>query len=601
MKKKHTKKRTNYLSNLIFMYKQIYAVSKIRIPLIVLQCIISTANTMLDVLFLKYVIEGLICGRQLKYFIVLVSIKLGALLLMQCCDNVLYNYVYKKIDINIQKNLAIKLFDNIKNVKLEKIEDPEYYDKYQKAISEVSGRVGDLLNYLAYIISTILNIVALVSIISSVNIALILISVVGMLVTVWANIVNTRSVYEANMSFVGVDRKTNYIQRLFYLPQFAQDIRRTKLPELLEQKYQDTISEREQLIKKHWPKIIAIAVSGSWFYNVANIGGGYLYLVIKAIKNVISIGDVTSLTNAINQLSNNLLQISNIIPQGINHSLYIQNYRDMLKETSDGDIYYNMSETEVPHYESINLKNVSFNYTGSNKKAVNDINLKIKKGEHIAIVGENGSGKTTLIKLLCGLYEPSEGEICIGETDFRDISFEKLSRFFGIVDQDFQHYAFTIADNISLQSYENKIDIKGIEKALTAVNMTETISSLKKGIQTIYSKEFDEDGVDFSGGQLQRLAVARAIYSNAEIMVLDEPSSALDPINEKNLYDTIYEICKGKTLIVVSHRLSCVKDVDRILVMNNGKIIESGNFNELMNSGGKFSEMYRIQGERYSI
>lgn len=601
MKKDRLKKIKNCFFNLMFMYKQIFAVSKARVLLIVLQCIISTVAMVVDIYFLKYIIEGLINGCGITYFIIVVSIKLGVLLITQCCDNIFYNYVFKQSDIKIQKALALRLFNSVKNVKLERIDDPEYYDKYQKAISEVSGRVGGLLNYFTNIISTILNITSLVAIISSMNFALILISVVGMLVTVWANIVNTKNVYKADMSFVGVDRKVGYIQRLFYLPQYAKDIRRTKLPELLEQKYNETVSEQQALIKKHWPPIIAVAISGSWFYNVVNIGVGYLYLVINAINHVISIGDITSLSYAINQLSNNLLQISNIISQGIQHSLYIQNYCDMLKEFSESDIYYNMSDTEVPAYDNISLKNISFSYPAATDRVVKNICLTINKGEHIAIVGENGSGKTTLIKLLCGLYDPSEGKITIGSIDYRDISFKKLSRLFGIVDQDFQHYAFSLADNISLQSDKDPIDYDKIAFSLDSVKLTDVVSCLKKGVQSIYSKEFDENGVDFSGGQLQRLAIARAIYSDAEIIVLDEPSSALDPINEKRLFDTIYEICEEKTLILVSHRLSCVKDVDRILVMANGTIVESGTHDELMHSGGKYAEMYRIQGERYGI
>ena len=403
------------------------------------------------------------------------------------------------------------------------------------------------------------------------------------------------------MSFVGVDRKIAYIHRLFYLPQYAKDIRRTNLPNLLQQKYNDAISEKQDLIKKHWPKIIAVAISGSWLYNVVNVGGAYLYLAINAINKIISIGDVASLSYAINQLSNNLLQVSNIIPQAIQHSMYIQNYRDMLMESCEDDICYNQGNVEVKNYNDISFCNVSFKYSSSAEKAIDDISLSIKKGEHVAIVGENGSGKTTLIKLLCGLYNPYEGEILIGNMSYKKISFKSLSKLFGIVDQDFQHYAFSLAENIALPSENMNIDYNKIRDSLEMVNMSNIVSSLKNGVDSIYSKEFDESGVDFSGGQLQRLAIARAIYSDAEILVFDEPSSALDPINEQKLFDTIYKTCGEKTLILISHRLSCVKDTDRIIVMEKGKIVESGSHNELLRASGKYAQMYSIQAERYGM
>ena len=231
---------------------------------------------------------------------------------------------------------------------------------------------------------------------------MIIISLVGMLVTVWANIANTKNVYDANMSFVDTDRKINYVRRIFYLPQYAKDIRRTNLPQLLKRKYNDAIDEKQGLIKKHWPKIIAIAVSGSWLYNVVNVGASYLYLAIKAMQQVISVGDVTSLAYAVNQLSNNFLQISNIIPQAIQHSLYIQNYKDMFDAFSEEDLYAGSDKAAVTCDGDIRLEHVSFSYVGANAKAIDDICLSIRNGEHLAIVGENGSEKNNTRKAAVG-------------------------------------------------------------------------------------------------------------------------------------------------------------------------------------------------------
>lgn len=590
-----------HIQNLMFMYKQIFGISRLRVWLIILQCIIATLNMIVDTYFVKYIIDGLLANYHYTYYVAVIAVKLGLLLVMQCCDNVFYNYIFKKSDMKIQKELALRLFDNVKTIKLNKIEDATYYDKYQKAISEASDRSSALLSYFTYILSTLLNIIGLMAVIVALDPALIIISVIGMLVTVWANIANAKNVYNADMSFVSTNRKIDYIQRIFYLPQYAKDVRRTRVPELLEKKYDEAIQEKQLLVKKHWPKIITIAISGSWFYNVVNVGVSYFYLVIKAVQKIISIGDVTSLAYAVNQLSNSLLQISNIIPQGIQHSLYIQNYRDMLDEFDEEDKYQSQEKITIEDFEDIELSHVSFTYPAKKTMALDDINLSIKKGEHVAIVGENGSGKTTLAKVLSGLYEPTQGKILMGEIDYKNLSFDSLIDYIGVVDQDFQHYAFSITENISLQSDIQDVDSEKVKDVLEKVNMRECILNSKNGMDSIYSKEFDSEGVEFSGGQLQRLAIARVIYSDTMIWILDEPSSALDPISEQKIFDTIFENSKEKTLILISHKLSCVKDVDCILVMEEGKIIERGTHKELMKLDGKYAEMYKLQGKRYGI
>lgn len=209
--------------------------------------------------------------------------------------------------------------------------------------------------------------------------------------------------------------------------------------------------------------------------------------------------------------------------------------------------------------------------------------------------------KTTLVKLLSALYDPSDGRISMGGVDYRNISFKSLSSLFGIVDQDFQHYAFSISENLAIQFDGTDVDDERVRDSLKKVNIYDAISKLDNGVDSVYSKEFDKDGIDFSGGQLQRLAIARALYSDAPIMIFDEPSSALDPIGEQKLFDTIYENCAEKTLIMVSHRLSCVKDMDRIIVLDKGRIIEMGSHAELMHLDGKYAEMFKLQGERYGL
>ena len=230
--------------------------------------------------------------------------------------------------------------------------------------------------------------------------------------------------------------------------------------------------------------------------------------------------------------------------------------------------------------------------------SLKDVSFKIKRGERIALVGNNGAGKTTLVKLLCGLYHPTSGEILINGINIETISRESLADLVAPVFQDTSHYAISVKENIAMDN-NSKIDDSLIKSAINLTELNEKINKLPNGIDTVITRELDETGIELSGGENQKLSIARAVYKNAPLIILDEPTSALDPLAEYNLYNNFNKIIKDSSAIFISHRLSSTKFCDRIFLLDHGSLKEVGTHNELMSYDSDYKKLFDMQAEYY--
>ena len=278
------------------------------------------------------------------------------------------------------------------------------------------------------------------------------------------------------------------------------------------------------------------------------------------------------------------------------HSLYIDDFIWVINYTP---IVEKEKEFKQYTFENLKLENVNFTYPKTDILAINDISLEIKKGQRIAIVGDNGGGKTTLMKLLLSFYEPSSGSIKVNDINYTNLSTKQIRSMYSIVFQDFQIYATTIAENILMRRIENDQDIEVVLNALEKVGLKEKVLNLPRGIYTPVTREFDRDGISFSGGERQRLVIARVFASNRDIYILDEPTSSLDPLAEEKINKLIMNQDKEKTMIIIAHRLSTVVDADIIYLIRKGKIIEKGKHEELMKLKGQYSIMFNAQKHLY--
>lgn len=323
--------------------------------------------------------------------------------------------------------------------------------------------------------------------------------------------------------------------------------------------------------------------------------GGILFLLVKyLLDGEISVGAFAAIYNSIGTLYSIMnYMITEDIGNFANNFGQIRNFLRFLEIPTD-----KRPEIIISKKDSITVENVSFTYPNAEKQSLKNINLVIKPRETIAIVGENGAGKTTLVKLLTGMYKPTEGTVKIGETDVNSISYRSLFESVSGVFQKYQRYALTLKENIQISEFTDETDGK-VERILIENNIDkDNLHNFPNGLNTILSREFD--GTDLSGGQWQRIAIARGFYRNSDIIVLDEPTASIDPIEESAIYKKFVEVANEKTAIIVTHRMGSAKIAKRIVVMKEGKIVETGSHDELVNSGGVYAQMYSAQAGWYN-
>lgn len=319
----------------------------------------------------------------------------------------------------------------------------------------------------------------------------------------------------------------------------------------------------------------------------------YIYAIVGVTKRAISLGSLSMILLICSSFSNKFQRlIKNFVKMNAETISVeeLMNYLDK-KETLD----FSKNVVPIAPYE-IEFRDVSFRYPGSERMVLENFSIKIPVGQKLAIVGANGAGKTTFVKLLVGLYHPTEGEILINGINIGDINTEEYFKLFSVVFQEINILPFSLYENITCEDSSTK---KDIHKIISDTNLNTVVDTLPKGIETSLKKILDETGVELSGGQNQKVAIARALYKNAPIMVLDEPTAALDPIAENEIYRCFDQIVAGKTSIYISHRLVSTIFCDRILVFEQGKVIEEGTHEDLMQKHGRYYQMYELQSRYY--
>ena len=277
-------------------------------------------------------------------------------------------------------------------------------------------------------------------------------------------------------------------------------------------------------------------------------------------------------------------------------SAFVSNLREFLSYEPKVET---ASQKKAERLSDIEIKDMSFTYEGAEKPTLHDVNMTIRKGEKIAIVGHNGAGKTTLVKLIMGLYNATDGEIRVNGENINIYEPQSYHARFGTVFQDLQVFALPLSHNVLMRKPKNDEERKLVEDALRKAQFGDKLATLEKGIDTMVTKEFDENGMELSGGEAQKIAIARVFARTPDIVILDEPSSALDPIAEYNMYKNMLTATDGETVIFISHRLSATRDADRIYMFEHGTVIEQGTHSELMSLNGKYAEMWKLQAQNY--
>ena len=504
-------------------------------------------------------------------------------------------YVGPKFEAKFKKEVNLTLYEKAVKMEISKYDNSEFYNDFVWAMRQSPSHINGILQDFSQLLSFVVNIIITGSFIIVTDKVTLLIAAVIVPVAFFVPRIINRLVVKLEEELVPIRRKRDYVNRVFYLPDFIKDIKTGNMAEKLKKDFKDSSDDMEKPIVKFAKKIVPLQILNHSIADIMVDGVFLVYLFYQVIVlGKYGLGISLGLYNSSNKFINSLYNFSFRFPTFQNHSLYIDKLRTFLDTENempdDGTLL-------VPNGGDIELKDVEFTYNGNEKPTINGISMSIKKGEKIALVGYNGAGKTTLIKLILRLYDPTKGEISFGDNNLKEYPLKNYREKFGVLFQDFEIVAASIAQNISMS--DEDFDREKADAVLKKVAFSEKFQSLPDGYETQLTKEFSDNGVNLSGGEAQKLALARVLYSSADVIILDEPSSALDPIAEYELNKAVTELSGDKTVIIISHRLSTTRFVDKIYMLESGKIIEQGDHNALLRQKGKYAEMFKAQAEKY--
>ena len=587
-------------ANNFFMLKQIFSAS----PSFVLFQAADAVRGQVSIFFehtvlIGYVLEAAEFGYPFKK-VAGVILLLAALITIGMLFTVYQGeYVGPRERPKVRQKIKMKLYEKARDMDLECYDDPEFYNSQVLAISEIDNQIDRVMKF---VIDTLSGLAAFVTtaiyFLYKDKTAILFALGAFVLSMIFEQLYNKQN-YLARVEGIPFSRKRDYIKRIYYLNDYAKEIRLNPgVSDILFDRFEAANDEvyaveKKYALKKWFFGFMRRYVCNSFFADVLFIG----YLVYQAaVLHSISFSTVAILYGSFGRLKNSMRVFSETYPFACETSLYVNKIREFLNYEPK----ILSKEKLVPSNKAkeIELDKVSFAYGKNTDMLLKDLNLHIKPGEKIALVGYNGAGKTTLVKLLMRLYDTKAGVIKADGRDIKDYEVKKYRDTIGTVFQDFQIFAGSVKENVLLDVADG-IDDEDIKKALTQSGLMERINKFEKGLDTELTTEFSQEGVNLSGGESQKLAISRVFYKDAGLMILDEPSSALDPIAEYQLNHAMLEATGDKTVIFISHRLSTTRIADRIIMLENGKIVEQGSHEELLAMKGKYAQMWKVQAGAY--
>ncbi len=550
-------------------------------------------------LALNFVLECAEFGRSFKTAAIFLLSLLAFVML-----GLLFNaYVFQKLQQKSQPKIkqAIKqmMFDKAKEIDLECYDNPEFYNNYVLSVSEVDNQIGRIFTLITNLCTGLVSIVLSGAFfIGNDPISFIFIAV-SFAASLWSGKTLNRLNFRIRNEKNPYERKLGYVNRVFYLNDYAKEVRlNTEVSDELLKDFDETNDKVLAIDKKNAGKRFGLQLLKDYICNGFLIDVVYMiYLVYcAAVLHRISYSNVAVMRGTANRMKNRMRQFSDVFPKMEEISLYVQKMQNFLNIEPK---IVSMDKKPLPERPTeIELRNVSFGYNEKDGYILNNVSMKLDPYSKIAIVGYNGAGKTTLIKLIMRLYDPNEGEILLDGVNIKEYDIEEYRRKIGTVFQDFKIFAATVKENVLLD-FAEKCKDEDVVKAIVKSGFAERLETLSDGLQTNLTTEFEEDGVNLSGGEGQKLAVARVFYKDANLIILDEPSSALDPIAEYHLNHSMLTAAENKSVVFISHRLSTTRIADRIYMLENGRIIEEGSHTELLERKGKYAEMWRVQAGQY--
>lgn len=491
---------------------------------------------------------------------------------------------------------SVKLIHHAATLDLYQFEDSEFYDKLERARRQTNSRTV-LMSQVLTQIQNIITIAFFAAGLIAFKPILILILVVAILPSFLGETKFSADSYSLTRSWTPQRRELDYLRYIGASDQTAKEVKVFGLAGFISERFKSLADEYYKanrnlsLSRAFWGSALSVIGTAAYY-------GAYVFIAMDTVNGEISVGQLTFLAGSFLQMRNMLQSIMNRFSQIAESALYLQDLFDFF------EIKPNISNTQSlrPFPETIKegfaFEKVSFQYPGAKNYSLQDLSFELRPGEKLALVGENGAGKTTLVKLLARLYEPTEGRILLEGHDLKEYDLNDLRKNVSIIFQDYMRFQLAAGENIAVGNIEGVDDQASIESSALKSLADTVIDKLPEKYGQMLGKRF-RGGVELSGGEWQKIALARAYMGNAQLMILDEPTSALDARAENEVFIRFAELMKGKSAVLISHRFSTVRMADRILFLENGKRLELGSHEELMEKDGKYAALFNLQAKGY--
>ncbi len=546
--------------------------------------------------FMRYVIHAMETEQEFTSILMFLCITVAVFASISLYQSYVNGKVMPITHAQVYKKLNLMLFEKSCNVELACFEDSGFYNKYtlamNKAEEQLMNTVGNIWGIVFGVIASVASFWFMYDV-DAISVLFVLFPIIG-------NFVFDRRIgqieFARNKDMAPHNRKIAYVNRVMYMADYAKEVRLTKAFALMKRHYQEAIQGLAEETKKYTVKAVIfhwfrVMFTFSFIFEGVLIYGAYRTLV----SHTMPLAQLAVLTSMMVSCTWILIGFTNSLMAGFRNGLFVDNLRGFLEhqETIPEDY---AGKDPGDRIESIEFRDVSFSY--KDEVVIRHLSFELRGGRTYALVGHNGAGKSTIIKLLMRFYDPDEGEILLNGRNVKEFELQKYRALFATAFQDYQIFSLSVMENVLMRKGTEE-DEKTVVEALRMAGVYDKVASLPQGIHTILTKEFAEDGAVLSGGEYQKIVVARAFVKDCPFKIFDEPSSALDPIAEYELFESILEYSRDKTMLFISHRLSSVQNADWVLMLENGTIIEEGTHRMLMEKKGAYADMYEKQAVNY--
>jgi len=492
--------------------------------------------------------------------------------------------------------VSVRVMDQAARLDLTTYENPIFYDRLERARVQATDRLG-MIQMMGRLFQQVITTLTFSAALAWASPWLVLLLALGVLPSFLGETHYAFLGYAKNFRQTTAKRQMDYLRQVAGSREGAKEVKLFGLSGYFTEKFQALAN---QIYKEDVTLSRSKLIVGGLLGIVGTLGyyGAYVYVIWRTLRGAYDIGQFTFLTAAIQQASSNLQQVFSTASGIADQALFLTDLIAFfeMKPTVESKV----DGAKVPDviHQGFEFRNVSFTYPGTDRTVLRNFSLKLKPGERIALIGENGQGKTTVVKLITRLYDPTEGQILLDGVDLREYSLEDLHRHIGVIFQDFMRYEMTARENIAVGKVDQPHAQEDLESAAHKSLADTVVGKLAGGYEQMLGRRF-EGGVELSGGEWQKIALARAYLRDADLLILDEPTAALDARSELEVFERFAELTEGKMALLISHRFSTVRMADRIVVLSGGRLIEEGNHQQLMASNGVYAGMFEMQAASY--